>query len=124
MPEPRGSGKLEKTTVSQLRRNRLLVFVSAAGCILIGIAIAVLDSTDNIWCGSFIRAGLVMGAFWVAMPTPKRPAAWAGFNPWWIPVIVVVMLVVVRRPQVMVPFAAAFFALMVLMPLLTTKLKR
>lgn len=108
----------------QLRRNRLFVLLSAIGCLLAGVAIGMFDSTENIWCGSFIRAGLVMGAFWVAMPTAKRPAAWAGFNPWWIPVIVACLLVVVRRPQVLVPLAGACFALIVVMPLLTSKSRR
>ncbi|MBM81483.1 MAG: hypothetical protein CMJ78_12955 [Planctomycetaceae bacterium] len=38
------------------------------------------DQTD-IWQAAFTRVGLVLGAFWIALPSGKRPAAWANVSP-------------------------------------------
>lgn len=102
--------------------NRLLVGVIALCCLIAGITIGVLDSLQNIWCGGFIRVGLLMGALWIAAPTKGRPAAWENVSPIWI-VGAAVVIFVARRPQVLVPFLLALFVLGVLIPKITASRK-
>ncbi|TWT57046.1 hypothetical protein KOR42_04040 [Thalassoglobus neptunius] len=103
--------------------NRVLVAVIAVGCLLTGIAIAVVDSPNNFWCGSFVRVGLLMSAFWIGLPSKGRAAAWADLNPWWIVGIAALLLVIVRRPRILLPFLVVAVVLGVLVPKLTRSLK-
>ena len=71
--------------------NRLLIGCLAVTFLVAGLAIGLFDSWGNLWCGSLIRASLLLGAFWLGMPTKGRAAAWANFSPWWIIAIAVGM---------------------------------
>ncbi|SFI54095.1 hypothetical protein [Planctomicrobium piriforme] len=102
--------------------NRILVAVMAVACLVAAFAIALTDSMDNLWCGSFVRAGLLLGALWIGLPTKGRAAAWANVSPYWILAAgagIVLIGRVVKRPQVLIPFIAAFFILTWVWPLLT-----
>ncbi len=106
----------------QPKWNRLLVGCLAATFLFSGLAIGLFDSWGNLWCGSLIRASLLLGAFWLGMPTKGRAAAWANFSPLWIVAIAVGMVLlgkVIQRPQILIPFAGLFFTLMWLWPWLT-----
>ena len=57
---------------------------------------------------AFLRVGLLMAAFWLAMPTKSRPAAWKSLqSPWTLPVIVV-FAVFLPRLKYMLPVIAIF----------------
>gem|GEM_PF-1514117 len=110
------------TTRPQL--NRLLVALCALGCLVSGLAIGLLDSWNNLWCGSFVRSSLLLGAFWLGMPTQGRAAAWAGFSPSWVlaGIAAVVLLGrVIRQPQILLPLIGAAMTLLWLWPLLAGK---
>lgn len=84
--------------------------------------IGLLDSMDNLWCGSFVRSGLLLGAFWIGMPTKGRAAAWADVSPLHLIAtcgVIVLMMRVVRRPYLLIPLAAVLFVLTVVWPMVT-----
>ncbi|MCA9000138.1 MAG: hypothetical protein KDA80_24285 [Planctomycetaceae bacterium] len=110
---------MKLTEENRIRLNRLLVGLISLACLLTGASIGLFDSAENIWTGAFVRVGLLMGAVCLAMPTPSRPAAWAGFNPLWIPVLFAVLFIIAYRPRVMAPIAGVVFLLVFLLPLLT-----
>ncbi|WP_437194178.1 hypothetical protein [Planctomicrobium sp. SH527] len=102
--------------------NRILLGILSPLFILAGIAVGVFDSDTNIWCGSFIRAGVLMGAFWIGMPRKGRAAAWEKISPYWILGAALAMVVIgrtIRSPQLLVPVIGAFFVLTWVWPMLT-----
>jgi len=56
--------------------------------------------------GALLRVGLLMAAFWLAMPSPSRPAAWKPLqSPWTLPGIIVFALLLPRL-KMMLPLLA------------------
>ncbi len=88
--------------------NRTLVGVIAVACLCAGLAIGVVDSLANLWCGAFVRVGLVTGALWIALPSRGRDAAWANISPLTLVVVILGALVVARRPKVFFPLLVVF----------------
>lgn len=83
------------------------------------IAIACLTISAILFCwtehegvsAAFLRVGLLMAAFWLAMPTKSRPAAWKSLqSPWTLPVIVVTAILLPRL-KYMLPVIAVFAAI-------------
>ena len=74
---------MRKLNASRPQLNRLVVGLIAAGCLLAGAIVALVDSIENVWCAGFIRVGLVMGAFYLALPGQGRDAAWSNVSPYW-----------------------------------------
>lgn len=103
--------------------NRLLVGGLSILCLGAGIAVGMTYSMDNLWCGSFVRVGVLLAAFWIALPKKGGAAAWANISPWWI-VAIVVGLILIRRTQIFVAFGAVLFFLAVIVPLLIGTSKR
>ncbi len=96
--------------------NRLLVGFIAISCLVAGVAIAIYDSMENFWCGSFVRVGALMTAFYYAAPSKGRAAAWANISPWWIVGTASMLLFIVRKPRVLIPMVGALFVLGVVVP--------
>ena len=109
--------------VDHQKFNRVLVAVLAVVCFASAAAIWILDSWENLWCGSFVRAGLLLLAFWIALPTKGRAAAWADISPIWIVGFAGGLVFVVRRPRVLLPILAVLFVLSYLVPMLTRSRK-
>jgi len=102
--------------------NRILTGILAALFVVAGLVIGATDSWGNLWCGSFIRAGALLGAFWIGMPTKGRAAAWANFSPTWIlagALGLVLFMRVVQRPQVLIPLISTAAVLIWVWPWLT-----
>lgn len=114
--------------LTRQKLNRALVGLITISLLVAGVSIGVLDSWEsNIWCGSFIRAGLLLGAFWIGMPTRGRAAAWANVSPWTTVGVIAGFIMLtrfIRRPQVLLPFVAVLFLLMFVMPLFTQRNER
>ncbi len=53
--------------------------------------------------GAFMRVGLLMFAFWLALPTKKRDAAWANVSPWFFVGLILAIVGVAVRPKIAVP---------------------
>lgn len=96
--------------------NRILVGVITILCLAAGGYISLNYPEESFWGGSFVRVGLLMGAFWSAAPNRGRAAAWANVSPWWIVGTAALLFFIVRRPQVLIPFAAVIFVLGVVLP--------
>lgn len=86
--------------------NRALVGLIAAVCLLISAGLYLVYGGDEdweMWRGGFMRVGLLMGAFWQALPARGRDAAWAEVSPLTLIGALAALFVVVRRPKVFVP---------------------
>lgn len=75
--------------------NRNLVGILAVACLVLGaLTFWAGDSSSthsaNLWPGAFVRVGTVLAAFWLALPTPSREAAWAR-----VPVVNVLVGIIV-----------------------------
>jgi hypothetical protein len=75
---------------------RHLVGVIAFGCLGSALAIGLFDTWENMWCAAFVRVGVLMGAFWLALPSKHREAAWANVSPYTIIAALVAVFVVAR----------------------------
>lgn len=87
-------------TDTQVPVNRSLVGLLAIICVVAGAAVGYFDSLENVWCGSFVRTGLLLGAFWLALPSGRREAAWANVSPWTLVAALGAALIFVRRPKI------------------------
>jgi hypothetical protein len=83
-------------TDHQVPVNRTLVGLIALGCLGAAATIGIVDTWENLWCAAFVRVGLLMGAFWLALPTRHREAAWANVSPYTILAALVALFVVAR----------------------------
>ena len=62
-----------------------------------------IDEAWWMWLGGFVRVGLLLAAFWVALPSRNRQAAWANVSPWTFGGMLVAVVMVALRPRVIVP---------------------
>ena len=109
-PEPSPVKPAQRSTGggSTVAVSRPLVGALALGCLLIATAIWALGSMDSkseMWMSAFARVGLLMSAFWLALPTRNREAAWANMSPWTLVGALLAILVVAYRPRVLWPLA-------------------
>ena len=85
--------------------NRPLVGICALLCFA-GAAVLVMTGRGSgdgqLWVAAGIRVGLLLSAFWLAMPTNTRAAAWANVSPWALVGIAVMAFVVARHPRVLI----------------------
>ena len=91
-------------------------------CVLSGLSVGIFHSWSDLWCGSFIRAGVLLAAIFIGMPTKGRAAAWANVSPAWIlagAAGLVLLGRVIHRPQVLIPIFSVLFVLMWVWPWLT-----
>jgi hypothetical protein len=82
--------------------NRTLVGILAIVCCAAAIVIALTAPEQEALGAACLRVGLVLGAFWLALPTRSRPAAWANVSPY-VVVAIVVALLFVRQMRVFIP---------------------
>jgi len=59
----------------ELRSKRIYVGLLSVGCLL-GAAMIEFYPVSELFQAALIRVGVLLGAFWLAMPTKDRPAAW------------------------------------------------
>jgi hypothetical protein len=110
-------------SVTRAQVNRFLVLllsiVSLIAGAVISMTIGLEDSQWSMWGASFVRIGLLLIAFWIAMPTRGRAAAWADVSPYWVLGAILFLLLIARRPYIFIPFGIALFILAVVIPMLT-----
>lgn len=81
--------------------SRPLVGVLALCCLAMAAVVwfVAADSHESqLWLAGFIRVGLVMSAFWIALPTRGREAAWAHVSRGTLIGIVLALLALLRLP--------------------------
>jgi len=112
----------EKITI-----NRSLVGILALLCLGAAIAIwlANPDSQNGrLWLAGFVRVGLVMCAFWLALPSRHREAAWANVSPTILIGMVAAILVAALRPKMARVVIPILFLLAVLSVVLRPREKQ
>ena len=92
-------------TDQKIEINRTMVGIITVGCFIAAGVIWWLDleKGNRLWQAGFIRVGLLMGAFWFALPTKYREAAWANVSPWTFVGILLAVLLLPRYPRVILP---------------------
>lgn len=99
-------------TDHQVPVNRTLVGLIALACLGAALTIGIVDTWENLWCAAFVRVGLLMGAFWLALPSRHREAAWANVSPYTILAALVAVVIVARwRSAVPIVIVIAVLAL-------------
>lgn len=93
----------------ELRGKRIYVGLLALGCLTGGVVTLVVSPGNEGLQGALIRVGLVMGAFWLAMPTASRPAAWKRLpSSNWAIGGMVITAIFIRQLKYMFPVLAVF----------------
>jgi hypothetical protein len=101
---------------SNAAARRLLVGVIAVGLLTAAALLWILPGTSTpgptaMWRGTCGRVGTVLAAFWLAMPTRTRPAAWANLNPRSVAAVGICLLAIRFPLRFLVPAAAALLFL-------------
>jgi len=103
-----------KNDKSKISVNRPLVGIISLGCLITAIVLWVRHPEDDylrMWVAGFVRAGLMTGAVWIALPTKNREAAWANVSPLTLIGGIVGIIAVAARPRVLVLFIPIFIGL-------------
>lgn len=91
--------------------NPTLVLVLAIGSLIGGIAVWVLDSSENMLCGLLVRTGLVLFPLWLVLPAKGKAPPWAKLT-WFRAVLLAGSLAVIAwRPFILLPIFGALFLL-------------
>lgn len=99
------------STPQKIPVNRTLVGVIAFVCLAAAAGLWIVHGNDenwSMWKAGFTRAGLLMTAFWFALPSKKRNAAWTGVTPRTLLGLVLAGAAIVARPRVFLPVFAVF----------------
>ena len=89
--------------------SRLGTGLIAIGCVIAGCYIWADQPDDKrsmLWAAGFMRAGALLAAIWLALPTKNRPAAWAQMSKAKLAGFVVAIVAMVAQPKVFVPLFA------------------
>ena len=86
--------------------NRWFVAIAAAGCFVAAAIVAVRAPSEQLWWGGLLRAGVVLVALWLCLPTPSRPAAWADLKPTTAAILFGSLALAVIRPKLGLPLVA------------------
>lgn len=94
----------------ELRSKRVLVGLIAVVCLSVSVVLLFFPGNEGLQ-GACVRVGLLLGAFWLALPTRTRPAAWKGLASNWILLTAIVTAVFIPRAKAMFPVLAVFIAI-------------
>lgn len=90
--------------------NRTLVGVLTVACLGGAVVAVLLQSWESPLGAALLRTGVLLGAFWLALPSRGREAAWANVSPWTLVICVVLGIMFVRRPTLFLPLIAVIAA--------------
>jgi hypothetical protein len=99
---------------TKIEVNRPLVGVIAAGCLVIAGVLWQMPDSNEMWVAGFMRAGLMTGAVWLALPTKNRAAAWANVSPWMLFGAVGGIVAAAARPKALIFFLPILISLAIL----------
>ena len=85
--------------------NRGLVGFLAIVCLGAGVALLLTRGMEDAITAAFVRVGLLLGAFWCALPTRHRDAAWANVSPITVLLVLGLLIVFARNLRVLLPLA-------------------
>lgn len=99
--------------------NRAIAGLIALGCLVTAIGLIPWVAGSNslsLLQGGLVRGGLLMGAFWLAMPGRNREAAWAKLTPKTVIIVIVAVFLTSKiKPIVFVPAAVVVTILIVIL---------
>lgn len=87
----------------ELAAKRPLVGLLAVCGLSIGAVLSLFPGNEGVQATA-LRVGLLLGAFWLAMPTRNRAAAWSGLSRWSLPALVA-LGVVLPKLKLLIPIA-------------------
>jgi len=90
-------------TDKRLPINRPLVAIIALACLAAALVLWIAWPEQGLWYGSFLRVGVVMAVFWLALPARGREAAWARISPWALGGIIVAIMLLPRFKHIVIP---------------------
>ncbi|MEO1996307.1 MAG: hypothetical protein ABGZ17_13645 [Planctomycetaceae bacterium] len=91
--------------------NRPLVGMLTVICYLAAAYLWLFQPNEDFWLGGFVRVALLMSAFWLALPSNNREAAWANVSPSTFVALLITALLLPRYPR------AIFGMAVVLLPI-------
>lgn len=97
-------------TDEELRQKRKYVAFFSALCMIGAGGVAVLSPDSEGLQGALLRVGILMFAFWLAMPTKERKAAWKILSSNWILIGSAIIAAAIPRLRAMFPVLAVFAA--------------
>jgi hypothetical protein len=103
---------------TKIEVNRPLVGVIALACLVIACVLWQMPDSNVMWVAGFMRAGLMTGAVWLALPTKKRAAAWANVSPWTLFGAMGGIVAVAARPRALLIFVPILVSLAIVGKLL------
>ncbi|MEZ6127946.1 MAG: hypothetical protein R3C59_04645 [Planctomycetaceae bacterium] len=89
----------------ELRSKRVYVGLLAIAGLAGGAVLTFFPGNEGVQAAC-IRIGLVLGAFWLAMPTANRPAAWKKLSSNWMIFALIITAIVIPRAKAMFPVLA------------------
>ena len=97
-----------------LRSRRIYVGLLAITSLAGAVVLLFYPGNDGLQ-GALVRVGLVLGAFWLALPTKTRPSAWKGMmSSWTVPGLIITALLIPRLkfmfPVLAIIAGIAYFA--------------
>jgi hypothetical protein len=98
---------------AKIEVNRPLVGVIAVACLVIAAVLSQVPDSNTMWLAGFVRAGLMTGAVWLALPTKNRPAAWANVSPRILVGAAVGIVAIAARPKLVLIYSPILIALAV-----------
>ena len=95
----------------QIPINRPLVGIIALVCLVAAIGLRIGysgDTNKELWVTAFGRAGLVMSALWIALPSGQRKAAWANVSPMTLLGLGLAIFAIAARPAIILRMLPVF----------------
>lgn len=94
---------------TDLIEKRVFVGLFSIICLIVGVALNFYPGNDGLQ-GALLRVGMLLAAFWLAMPTKSRPAAWKVLSSNWALVGAVASAILMPRVKGMFPVFAVLVA--------------
>ena len=94
--------------------NRTLTGFLTIACLVVGFGALFYMPERRAVAAAFIRVGVLLGAFWLALPTKTREAAWANVSPLALIGCLGAALAFAARPKLLLvalPIAFAMFVI-------------
>ena len=99
----------QKNPSTELIEKRVLVGILSIICLVIGVVLYFYPGNEGLQ-GAVLRVGMLLAAFWLAMPTKTRPAAWRILSSNWALVGAVISAILMPRVKGMFPVFAVLVA--------------
>ena len=99
---------------TKIEVNRPLVGVIALLCLITAGVLWQMPDSNDMWVAGFMRAGLMTGAIWLALPTKNRAAAWANVSPWTLNGVIGGIVATAARPRVLLALVPLLISLAII----------